>query len=159
TLGTCKHIEAVLAALREATPAALRSRKATVTSPEIFLRYGEQLKVGLHLPPRHSDQLAQLARSFFDEQGLWQEGRRYDALIESVQTVPEQVTIFSDAMDFMEREIERREMAEREQALVQQLEAGQLSLSPLKVPLYPYQVRGALFATYRGRCILGDDMG
>src|SRR5262249_1611039 len=49
--------------------------------------------------------------------------------------------------------------AEREQALLQQLEAGQLSLSPLKVPLYPYQVRGALFATYRGRCILGDDMG
>jgi SNF2 family DNA or RNA helicase len=29
----------------------------------------------------------------------------------------------------------------------------------LKVPLYPYQARGALFAAYRGRSILGDDMG
>ena len=27
------------------------------------------------------------------------------------------------------------------------------------MPLYPYQMRGALFAAYRGRCILGDDMG
>src|SRR5262249_8448150 len=29
----------------------------------------------------------------------------------------------------------------------------------LRVPLYPYQLRGALFAACRGRCILGDDMG
>ncbi len=29
----------------------------------------------------------------------------------------------------------------------------------LKVPLYPYQMRGAVFLACRGRCILGDDMG
>ena len=40
-----------------------------------------------------------------------------------------------------------------------QLEAGTLELNLLKVPLYPYQMRGALFAACRGRCILGDDMG
>src|SRR5262249_7850127 len=63
------------------------------------------------------------------------------------------------AMDFIDREIERREMLERERQLVQELEAGKLQLDLLKVPLYPYQVRGALFAAFRGRCILGDDMG
>jgi SNF2 family DNA or RNA helicase len=159
TLGTCKHIEAVLAALREETPVQLRRRKAAVTHPEVFLHYGEQLRIGLHLPPRHSDQLGGLAEAFFDPHGLWKGGDRYQQLIESVERVPEQVTIFSDAMEFMEREIERHEMAGREREWLAELEAGTLRLDLLKVPLYPYQVRGALFAACRGRCILGDDMG
>src|SRR5262249_44495175 len=100
-----------------------------------------------------------LSDRFFDLKGMWKGGEDYEQLIEMVEKVPEQVTIFSDAMEFMEREIERREMAAREQDLLSRLEAGQLDLDLLKVPLYPYQVRGALFAAYRGRCILGDDMG
>jgi superfamily II DNA or RNA helicase len=159
TLGTCKHIEAVLAALREETPPQLRRRKAAVTHPEIYLRYGEQLRLGLHLPPRPSPQMQTLADTFFDPQGLWRAGDHYENLIEAVEKVPEQVTIFSDAMEFMEREIERREMAEREKELVAQLEMGELTLDLLNVPLYPYQMRGALFLAYRGRAILGDDMG
>ena len=54
TLGTCKHIEAVLATLRDQTPPPLRRRKAAVVRPEVYLRYGEQLVVGIHLPARHS---------------------------------------------------------------------------------------------------------
>src|SRR5437660_12025437 len=42
TLGTCKHVEAVLAALKEEAPATLRQRKAAVLHPEVFLHYGEQ---------------------------------------------------------------------------------------------------------------------
>ena len=38
TLGTCKHIEAVLAALKDETPPQLRRRKAAVTHPEIVLQ-------------------------------------------------------------------------------------------------------------------------
>jgi superfamily II DNA or RNA helicase len=159
TLGTCKHIEAVLAALRQETPVQLRQRKATVTRPEVFLHYGEQLRPGLHLPPRYSDQLRALAERFFDAAGLWTGAGRYEEFIQAIETVPEQVTIFSDAMEFMEREVERHEMARREAELVRQLEQGQLALDVLKAPLYPYQVRGALFAAYRGRSILGDDMG
>ncbi|HYT92005.1 MAG TPA: DEAD/DEAH box helicase [Gemmataceae bacterium] len=159
TLGTCKHIEAVLATLCAEAPAQLRQRKATVTRPELFLHYGEQLCPVLHLPPRHSDQLKALAETFFAPNGRWNGGDRYAALIEALQQVPEQVTIFSDAMEFMEREIERREMAQREQEMVKLLDSGQLQLDLIKAPLYPYQLRGALFAAYRGRCILGDDMG
>jgi superfamily II DNA or RNA helicase len=159
TLGTCKHIEAVLAALRDETPVPLRRRKAVVTRPEVYLHYGEQLRLGIHLPERHSDQLGELARRFFDPQGYWKEGERYDDLIHALDTVPEQVTVLSDAMEFMERAIDHRDMAEREKGLVAQVDQGRLQLDLLKVPLYPYQVRGALFAAYRGRCILGDDMG
>jgi SNF2 family DNA or RNA helicase len=159
TLGTCKHIEAVLETLRAETPATLQHRKAAVTRPEVYLRYGEQLRLGIHLPPRHSDPLRALAERFFDERGLWKADTRYSELISASENVPEHVTIFSDAMEFIDREIERKEMAERERQQLQELDAGRLQLDLLKVPLYPYQMRGALFAAYRGRCILGDDMG
>jgi superfamily II DNA or RNA helicase len=166
TLGTCKHIEAVLASLREETPQ-LRRRKAAVITPEIYLSYGEQLRIGLHLPPRHSDPLRALAEAFFDPRGVWKGGDDYQKLIELVEQVPEQVTIFSDAMDFMEREIERHEMARRERELLEQLEHSEKGEGQppealrdlLHVPLYPYQMRGALFLACRGRAILGDDMG
>ncbi len=162
TLGTCKHIEAVLVALRDQAPAQLRRRKATITHPEIYLHYGEQLQIGIHLPARCSDMLRVLADTFFDLKGLWKGGDRYERLIEMVEQVPEQVTIFSDAMEFVEREIERSEMAEREQELAQALARGEMpeALRDLiKVELYPYQLQGAVFAACRGRCILGDDMG
>ncbi len=162
TLGTCKHIEAVLARpapkrrqVRAPPPQGPPSR-----IPEIFLQYhGEQLRLGIHLPPRHSDQLKSLADIFFDPHGLWRGGDRYKQLIDAVAQVPEQVTIFSDAMEFMEREIDRHDLAERARELLAQMEFGELHLDLLKVPLYPYQMRGALFLAFRGRCILGDDMG
>lgn len=165
TLGTCKHVEAVLAALQEETPPQLRRRKAAITHPEIYLHYGEQLRLGLHLPPRHSDPLQQLADTFFDPRGMWSAGDRFQHLIEMVDQVPEQVTIFSDAMEFIEREIERKDLAQRERELLAQLEEAERTEGPLPlqdlllVPLYPYQIRGAIFAACRGRCILGDEMG
>ena len=77
TLGTCKHIEAVLESLKDEVPPHVRQRKAAVTRPEVFLHYGEQITLGLHLPPRHSDALADLARRYFDEKGLWKGGDDY----------------------------------------------------------------------------------
>ncbi|MFM7150670.1 MAG: DEAD/DEAH box helicase [Gemmataceae bacterium] len=162
TLQTCKHIEAVLAALRDQTPEQVRRKKAAVTRPEIYLRYGEQLRIGLHLPPRPSDPLRALHETFFDLKGLWKGGEQYDHLIEAVEKVPESVTIFSDAMEFMEREMERREMARREEELLAELDRGEMPevlRDLLTVPLHDYQLRGAIFAACRGRAILGDDMG
>jgi superfamily II DNA or RNA helicase len=160
TLGTCKHIEAVLASLREETPVQLQHRKATISRPEVYLSYGEQLQVGLHLPARHSDALARLAATFFDDRGLWKGAGRFDDLLVSLEQVPEQVTLFSDARDHMELAIEQREMLRREQESLALLERGELKHDDLlTVPLYPYQVRGVLFAAYRGRVIIGDDMG
>jgi len=43
-----------------------------------------------------------------------------------VEKVPEQVTIFSDAMEFIEREIERRDMARREAELAEALQRGEV---------------------------------
>jgi SNF2 family DNA or RNA helicase len=159
TLGTCKHIEAVLASLAQDAPPQVRRKKAAVTRPEIYLRYGELLLPGIHLPPRPSDPLRALADDFFDARGLWKAGDDYPRLLDRIGEVPEQVVVASDAMEHISREIDRHAMAERERELVGQFERGELFLDLLNVPLYPYQMRGALFAAFRGRCILGDDMG
>ncbi|HJZ54127.1 MAG TPA: SNF2-related protein, partial [Gemmataceae bacterium] len=159
TLGTCKHIEAVLDILQAELPPHLQKKKAAVTRPEVFLHYGEQLQLGIHLPARHSDKLARLAQSYFDEKGLWSGRGKYQDLIRDVEAVPEEVAFHSDALDFADREIERAEMLAREQEWLKQLETGTLDLKLLGVPLYDYQTRGALFLACRGRSILGDDMG
>lgn len=159
TLGTCKHIEAVLETLKDDLPAHLQKKKATFTRPEVYLHYGDQLRLGLHLPPRHSDKLGQLAKRFFDEKCLWSGRGRYEDLVPAVEAVPEEVTVMSDALDFIDREVERAEMLAREQQWLGQLDEGTLDLKLLTVPLYDYQARGALFLACRGRSILGDDMG
>lgn len=159
TLGTCKHIEAVIENLQADLPAHLQKKKATVTRPEIYLHYGEQLQLGIHLPPRHSDKLARLAASYFDEKGFWSGKGKYRDLIRDVEVMPEAVTFFTDAMEFVDTEIERMEMLAREAEWLKQLEAGTLELNLLTIPLYDYQMRGALFLACRGRSILGDDMG
>src|SRR5439155_13293676 len=55
--------------------------------------------------------------------------------------------------------IERAEMQAREAEWLAQLAAGTIDRNLLSVPLYDFQVRGALFLACRGRSILGDDMG
>ena len=159
TLGTCKHIEAVLDHLKEDLPAHLQKKKATFTKPEIHLHYGESLRLNLHLPQRHSDKLGKLSRQYFDDKQLWSGKGRYADLIPAIESVPEEVTVMSDALDFIDREVERSEMSQREHEWVEQLEAGTLNLKLLDVPLYDYQMRGVLFLACRGRSILGDDMG
>ena len=159
TLGTCKHVEAVLDHLKDELPPHLQKKKAPVTRPEIYLHYGEQLQLGIHLPTRHSDQLGKLAASYFNDKGLWNGRGKYRDLIRDVETVPEEVTFFSDAMDFADREIERTDMLARETEWLTALRRGELDLQVLSVPLYDFQMEGALFLACRGRSILGDDMG
>lgn len=160
TLGTCKHVEAVLETLRDEMTT-IRQRKASITRPEIVLHYGRQLRLRIQLPPRHSDRLGDLARRFFDAQGFWKEGGAYEELIATVESVPEKVTVLSDALEFIDREIERLVMAGKEKDWLADLERDPESplRHLLKVPLYDFQIHGALFLACRGRCILGDDMG
>ena len=156
TLGTCKHVEAVLSTL-QTEGETVKRRKAAVTRPEVNLDYGAaNLRLKLQLPPRHSDALKQLVNRFFDEAGFWSGQRVYDELIAAIELVPEQITVMSDAMDFIDREIVGRDLARREKELLADLDEVR---NLLKLPLYDFQATGAIFLACRMRSILGDDMG
>jgi len=159
TLGTCKHIEAVLETLRDDLPAQTQKKRAVITRPEIELDYGEQVRLRLRLPTRHSDALEKLARRFFDDRGLWADKAPLEDLIPAVEAVPEEVLVRSDALEWLDRDLERQQLARKEALWLLQLEEGTLCIPGLKVPLYDYQAAGAIFLACRGRAILADDMG
>ncbi len=204
TLGTCKHIEAVLAKLNEDFPQGIRHKKALITQPEITLEYGESIRLTIYLPKRHSDELAKLTKTYFDAQGHWLPHQDYNRFLQDIDKVPEPIRWGREVLDFIEREIERDEMLQKERSWLDFLDQDKLLVNDdgqerefgigsenrgindpkdnkqlnehssdhlqwptygtyfttlLKIPLYDYQLRGAIFAACRGRSILADDMG
>src|SRR5437667_5999280 len=75
TLGTCKHIEALLLRLRRRRGKALDRDQFSRTRASLSLHYGETLTVRLRLPLSPSPALQALAREYFDDLGLLKSGR------------------------------------------------------------------------------------
>jgi len=68
--------------------------------------------------------------------------------------------IYSDVLEYLERENEIAEGLETERHLLVKARRGGDPLKGLlKTKLLPYQERGAIFAACRGRVVLADDMG
>jgi len=162
TLGTCKHIEAVLLHARGRLGAKLERTRYRRAHATIYLDYGRAQQVRIALPSRISPEMEALRREFFDEKGTLRADRlgRFAGAITRFRSLDEKVVIYSDAIDWMERELESAEGLDFESSQLRLLERGKLPLSDLlKVPLYPFQMRGILFAACRGRTVLADDMG
>src|ERR1700680_3338861 len=70
TLGTCKHIEALLSRLRRRHGKALERKPYARSRASISLQYGDTLEVRLRLPAAPSPALQNLAEEYFDSAGL-----------------------------------------------------------------------------------------
>src|SRR6266478_6255091 len=125
TLGTCKHIEALLLRLRRRFGRSFDSHRYQRTRASLSLHYGDTVNVRLRLPSEPSADLRKIVSEYFDSNAFLRKDnlRRFEQVIEKLRTVDETAVVYSD------------------------------------VPLFPYQIRGALFAACRGRVILADDMG
>ncbi len=162
TLGTCKHIEAVLLHARGRFGKKIEQTRYRRTHTTIYLDYGETLSVKLALPARVSAELAALCEEFFDAKGFLRADQmaRFASAIGRFRSLDEKVVIYSDALDWIERELESAEGLTFESQQMRLLDRAELPLDKLlKIPLYPFQMRGALFAACRGRTVLADDMG
>ncbi len=162
TLGTCKHIEALLDRLRRRYGKSLEKRRYARTRASISLHYAETLGVRLRLPASPSRDLQRVASQYFDADGLLQPGqfRQFERILEDVRRADDLAVVYSDALEFIERENELADGFEKEKTLLEKLALSHDPLQGLlKVPLLPYQIRGALFAACRGRAVLADDMG
>lgn len=162
TLGTCKHIEALLLRLGKRYGKALDSRKFARSRASISLQYGETIAVRLRLPADPSPALRKLAKEYFDPAGLLrpEHFRSFDRVIEAFRQTDLDAVVYSDVLEFLDRENELDEGLDLERKLLAKLRRGGTPLNGiLKTKLLPYQERGAIFAACRGRVVLADDMG
>ena len=162
TLGTCKHVEAMLLRLRKRHQKTLEAAKFKRTRASISLEYGNTIEVRLRMPASPSPALRSLAAEHFDANGLLRRERyrRFSEVLEALRNADGQAVIYSDVLDYIDRENELAEGLELERKLLAKLKRGQdPTAGILKTQLLPYQVRGAVFAACRGRAILADDMG
>ena len=130
---------------------------------ELYLRNDDgrtiHFRAGTDCPPAVSKAAALL----FDGAHGWAlpEDRfgELERFVAAVAKTGHELRAYDDALDFVagRRDAERRAAAlER---LFPQGAADPMLKKLLKVPLYPYQAEGALFAVRAGRALIGDEMG
>ena len=162
TLGTCKHIEALHVRLGKRYGRTLGSRKFARVHASISLQYGDTIAVRLRLPADPSPALRKLAEAYFDPAGLLRQEhfQSFHQVIEVFRQADLDAVIYSDVLEYLDRENELAEGLDLERQLLAKLRRGRHPLNGiLKTKLLPYQERGAIFAACRGRVVLADDMG
>jgi len=162
TLGTCKHIEYTLTKLQRKRG----GKKALVEGfqppySEIYLRYGAKREVifkpGTECPPA----LVELAQRYFDNCGLLKPESygTFDVFIHESGVFKHDLRCYDDTITFI---AEVRDQLNLKKIIGKTFPSGINSKAftkLLKVPLYPYQRKGALFAARAGRSLIADDMG
>ncbi|MGH7794286.1 MAG: DEAD/DEAH box helicase [Candidatus Binatia bacterium] len=162
TLGTCKHIEAVLLHARSSFGGKLEKSRYQRKHSTIYLDYRGQPRVRIVSPANISAELLALREEFFDGDGFLKANQmdRVAQALARFRSLDEKIVIYGDALEWVDRETAAAEGLAFEAHELRLLEQGKLPLNNLlKVPLYPFQMRGVLFAASRGRTILADDMG
>jgi len=162
TLGTCKHIEALLLRLGKRYGRTLASRKFARARASISLQYGDTIAVRLRLPADPSPALRKLAQEYFDPAGLLrlEHYRSFDRVLDVFRQAELDAVVYSDVLEYLDRENELAEGLDLERQLLGKLKRGRNPLNGLlKTKLLPYQELGAIFAACRGRVVLADDMG
>ncbi len=163
-LGTCKHIEFTIAQLEKKRGAKVAfARGYQPAFSELYLRNDGKrrvhFRVGTDCPPA----LKAAAAGLFDaaRDGMLPDNRLDDLEPFMAMTAKSghEFRAYDDALDFIagRRDADRR--AAKLNQLFPQGAADPKLLKLLKVPLYPYQAEGALFAARAGRALIGDDMG
>ena len=162
TLGTCKHIEALLLRLSQRHGKTLKRGRYKRTRASISLNYGDTLDVRLRLPESASPALVDLASKYFDSAGVLraEHFHQFERVLEDLRKLDDQTVVYSDALEYIDHENELAEGLDLEREFLAIVRRGKDPLDGyLKTKLLPYQVRGALFAACRGRVVLADDMG
>ncbi|MGE4073987.1 MAG: DEAD/DEAH box helicase, partial [Reyranella sp.] len=163
-LGTCKHIEFTLGKLREKPGAkAAFARGYWPAFSEVYLRTDGRRRVhfrtGTDCPPVVAAAAARLFDLEHDSELPDARLGELGGFIAMAAKTGHEVRAYDDALDFVAGRLD----AERRAAtLARMFPSG--ATDPglgglLKVPLFPYQAEGVLFAARVGRALIGDDMG
>ena len=163
-LGTCKHIEFTLARLarRRGGKAALAAGY-TPAGSEIRLDHAGPRRVRFHPGSSCPPKLLALAAQLFDAQDGQalhaDQAAELPTLLRAAQKLGHGLRCEDAVWQYL---TQLRDAEQRRQTLDAAYPKGAADKALrklLKVPLYPYQAEGALFAARAGRALIGDEMG
>ena len=163
-LGTCKHIEFTLSRLeRKRGARAAFARGYQPAFSELYLRNDGgrtiHFRAGTDCPPK----VAKSAAMLFDVSDGWRlPEARFDDLgrfLADAAKTGHELRAYDDALDFVAGRSDASRRATALTAVFPRGAADPLLKRMLKVPLYPYQAEGALFAVRAGRALICDEMG
>ncbi len=171
-LGTCKHVEAVMAHIRRKHAPQIRAAKPRLLEVNrltvyITLRYvgdgswtaapvyDHALDPGLLRLVNHY--LMPYLHLLEDDPPRFLD--RLNRFLEEVQDFGGTAIVEPEVYDYTETARGRSERDARRRELMSAVEAGQARLDLLNLPLYPYQAVGTLFLAFTERALLADDMG
>jgi superfamily II DNA or RNA helicase len=162
TLGTCKHIEFTLGWLENG-----RGGKKALDDgfqppySEVILHYGSRREVRFRPGSDCPKSLARLVAHYFGSDGSLLRGMsaKFDRFLAEANSIEHELRCREDVLQFVaeERDADRRRRV-IEEAFPRGIRSAALK-KLVKVPMYDYQVEGALFAARTGRCLIGDEMG
>src|SRR6266481_1530410 len=163
-LGTCKHLEFTLARLEKKRGArAAFARGYHPAFSELYLRNDGKrcvhFRAGTDCPPT----VREAAAGLFDAEhnGMLPQERlgELEHFMTMVSRCGHEFRAYDDALDFVAARRDADWRAAKLKELFPRGAADPTLLALLKIPLYPYQAEGALFALRAGRALIGDDMG
>jgi hypothetical protein len=167
-LGTCKHVEGTLAALRRSHAKAFRAATAD-GSPrvEIFIDRRDTPRLAIIWPAArraHAQAVrAWLAPHLGADGTLGQDAAAGEALLAAWRAAPAGIRLAVRMSRHIEAWIERLERqharVEARAAFMAEVEAGGASIDLLRHKLLPYQREGMLHLAFGERALLADEMG
>jgi hypothetical protein len=167
-LGTCKHVEGTLAALRRRNAKTFRAAAAD-GSPrvEIFIDRRDTPRLAVTWPAARRAH-AQAARAWLApflgaDDALGQDAATGEALLAAWRSAPQGIRIAVRMSRHIEAWIERHKRqharGEARAAFMAEVEAGDASIDLLRHKLLPYQREGMLHLVFGERTLLADEMG
>jgi hypothetical protein len=160
-LGTCKHIEGVLSALKKKMGARAFAAAARTGSPRVeifFRRTGEPRPIldGARLSTEHR----RFLKPFLSRAGgLVGDPEAIARLLDVAATAPDGLRISRHLAPSIERE---KRLAAREKSrakFLAEVRAGRAEFDVVKLPLLSYQREGAAHLAFYQRALLADEMG
>ena len=162
-LGTCKHVEFMLATLakKRGAKAAFRLGFAPTYS-EIYVQYGEQRRLRLRVGGDCPEALRRYFLSLIDASTGSIEASAIasvDQMTAAARAAEHELRCYDDALALIAAHRDAEARRARLAAAYPKADASPELKKLLKAKLYPYQLKGAWFLANRGRALLGDDMG
>ena len=163
-LGTCKHLEFTLAQLEKKRGAkAAFARGYQPAFSELYLRNEGGLRVHFRAGTDCPAAVREAAAVLFDAEhdGMLRDDRlgELEHFMTTASKCEHELRAYGDALDFVAGRRDAKRRAAKLEQLFPRGAADAKLLALLKVPLYPYQAEGTLFAVRAGRALIGDDMG